>query len=60
MGGSMKGNRSKPATPKELITMLEQDMRKQFIVHMGKIAENKDRIRELEKPGSTTKYWLKQ
>jgi len=56
----MKGNRSKPATPKELITMLEQDMRKQFIVHMGKIAENKDRIRELEKPGSTTKYWLKQ
>ena len=56
----MKGNRSKPATPKELISMLEQSMRKNLIDHMDAISENRDRIRELEKPGSTTKYWLKQ
>ena len=56
---SEKRPRSKPATPKELISMLEQSMRKNLIAHMGKISENRDRIRELEKPNSTTKYWLK-
>jgi len=50
--------RSKPATPKELINMLEQSMRKRLDAHMDAISENKDRIRELEEPGSTTKYWV--
>jgi len=49
---------SKPATPKELISMLEQSMRKRLDVHMDAISENRDRIRELEKAGSTTKYWV--
>ena len=56
---SEKRPRSKPATPKELISMLEQTMRKNLIDHMKAISENRERIRELEKPNSTTKWWLK-
>jgi len=51
--------RSKPPTPKELIVMLEERMLKQFVNVLSSISENRDRIRELEKPNSTTKYWLK-
>ena len=56
----MKGERSKPPTPKELIEMMRKDNNKLFDTFMDSISENRDRIRELEKPGSTTKYWLKK
>ena len=58
MGRSI--TRSKPATAKELINMLIAENDKRFCRIIDSISQNRDRIRELEKPGSTTKYWLKK